>query len=62
MGFLFAFLGLLGAGAGIADLSRSDDDASPVATLPPLPTPVSAAAHTRQQCTTFYECCLQQVP
>ncbi len=49
-----AFLMMIfGGGAGIADLSRSDDNASPVAALPPLPTPVFAAARTRQQYTSF---------
>ncbi|MEP2153361.1 MAG: hypothetical protein ABJI43_23935 [Roseobacter sp.] len=53
MGLLFAFFGLLGAGAGIAGLSRSDDGASLVGALQPLLTPVSATSHTRQQCTSF---------
>lgn len=50
MCFLFAFLGLSGAGAS---LSRSDGDASPVAALPPLLTPVSAKPHTRQHYTSI---------
>jgi len=40
-------------GAGIADLSRSYDDASPVAALPPRLTPASATSHTHQHCTSI---------
>lgn len=31
-----------------------DDDANPVAALPPQPTPVSTAAHTRRHDTSFF--------
>lgn len=50
MCFLFAFVGLSGAGAG---LCRSDGGARLVAALPPLLTPVSTASRTRQHCTSF---------